>query len=275
MAGKGWSTQPINRAAGGFGVSMAVDPQGNPVVAYVQSDGTVEVATQSGGSWQKRSPGAISSSSEADLGGGTAVAVDPKGNEYVAWADPSAGIKLARASGGGFTPIKTAGTTTYGELPTIAATSKGQIELAWFQSRTQDLWLGTYPQSSVGQYAVPSPTPTVAQASAPPPQACARTDVDITAPPGAATTGFSTTNVSAPGKKPFVICFDNADSTLHNVAIFKSEQEAAGGGSALFAGETVQGPTRVEYKVDSLQPGSYFFRCDVHPTLMTGTLSVK
>jgi plastocyanin len=157
----------------------------------------------------------------------------------------------------------------------MAATPKGQIELAWFQSKDQDLWLGTYPQSSIGQYAVPSPTPTVAQASAPPPQACASTDVDVTAPPGAATSGFSTTKVSAPGKKPFVICFDNADSTQHNVAIFKSQQEATSGGAALFTGEIVQGPTKIEYKVNTLQPGSYFFQCDVHPAVMTGTLSVK
>ena len=274
LAGKTWSTQPVGRD-GGFSISMAVDRQGNPHVAYFTTDGTAVVATHSGGGWQHASPGSISATSKAELGGGTALAVDSKGNEYVAWADPSSGVHLNRATGGGFTPIKTAGTTTDGEFPTMAATPKDQIVLAWFQAKDQDLWLGTYPQGSIGQYAVPSPTPTVAQASAPPAQACAKTDVDVTAPPGAANTGFSTTKVSAPGKKAFVICFDNADSTTHNVAIFKSEQEAAGGGAALFTGDIVQGPTRVEYKVNQLQPGSYFFRCDVHPTVMTGTLSVK
>ena len=149
------------------------------------------------------------------------------------------------------------------------------MELAWFQAKAEDLMFGTYPQSDIGPFALPSPSPTFGQPSAAPGQACAKTDVAVTAPPGAATSGFSTTKVSGPGSKPFVICLDNADSTTHNVAIFKSEQEATSGGTALFTGEIVQGPTKVEYKVNPLQPGSYFFRCDVHPTVMTGTLSVK
>jgi plastocyanin len=274
-SGKAWSTEPINAGGGGFSISMAADSNGTLRVAYFQTDGRVGLSTRSGGRWRTESPGGISVSNFAsDLGGGTAIAVDTKGRVYVAWGDPKAGIRLAQASAGGFKNIRTE-ETSGGAFPTMAATTKGQIELAWFQSHDQDLWLGTYPQNSVGQFAVPSPTPTFGQASAPAAQACAKTDVDIDAPPGAATSGFSTTKVSAPGSKPFVICFDNADSTQHNVAIFKSEQEAAGGGAALFAGEVVQGPTRIEYKVDSLQTGSYFFRCDVHPTIMTGTLSVK
>ena len=44
---------------------------------------------------------------------------------------------------------------------------------------------------------------------------------------------------------------------------------------ALFTGALVTGPKTATYKVDALEPGTYFFRCDVHPTTMTGTFIVK
>jgi plastocyanin len=44
--------------------------------------------------------------------------------------------------------------------------------------------------------------------------------------------------------------------------------------AALFTGEMVTGPGTVTYEVDALEPGTYFFRCDVHPTTMTGTFVV-
>jgi plastocyanin len=209
------------------------------------------------------------------MAGGTAIAVTKDGTQYVAWADPAEGVKLAKASqGGNFTPVQTEGTEG-GTSPALAATPDGKAVLAWFRSTTQDLLVGTYPERTEGFLAQPSPSATAAAPSgAGPPQACAPSDVDITAPPGAAGAGFQTTKVSAPAK-PFVICFNNEDSTQHNVAIFKSESEATSGGKALFTGDVVQGPTRVEYKVNPLQAGSYFFRCDIHPTTMTGTLTVK
>jgi hypothetical protein len=272
-SGKGWSTQPLAKA-GGIGISLAVDSSGTAHVSFLDGDGFVTVATFSGGVALAR-VGRVSVGNPAkDLAGGTAIAVAKDGTQYVAWADSARGVRLAQASGGSFSPVPTEGTEG-GTSPSLAATPDGSVTLAWFRATTQDLMVGTYPEHEEGLLAQPSPSATPAAPSPPGgAQGCAPSDVDITAPPGAAGSGFQQTEVSAPAK-PFQICFNNEDSTQHNVAIFKSESEATGGGKALFAGEIVQGPTRVEYKVGALQGGSYFFRCDVHPTTMTGTLTVK
>jgi plastocyanin len=37
----------------------------------------------------------------------------------------------------------------------------------------------------------------------------------------------------------------------------------------------VTGPTKVDYQIPALAPGTYTFICDVHPTTMTGTITVK
>ena len=83
---------------------------------------------------------------------------------------------------------------------------------------------------------------------------------------------FSTSTLQAPAGKAFTIVFDNADPGVpHNVAVY---QDSSGAGPIL-QGKVVTGPAKIDYQVKALQPGRYFFRCDVHPTLMTGTLVVK
>ena len=57
---------------------------------------------------------------------------------------------------------------------------------------------------------------------------------------------------------------------IHNVAIYTN----SGAGTALFRGALVTGPKTVTYPVGALASGTYFFRCDVHPTKMTGKFIV-
>ena len=72
-------------------------------------------------------------------------------------------------------------------------------------------------------------------------------------------------------KTPLEPFFDNQDANVpHNVAIYR----ASAATNALFRGTIVTGPRSVVYHVPALQPGSYFFRCDVHPQ-MKGTLVVR
>ena len=82
---------------------------------------------------------------------------------------------------------------------------------------------------------------------------------------------FDTSRLVVPGGKPFDLSFDNQDANIpHNVAIYTN----ASATKALFRGALVTGPKAIVYHVPALQPGSYFFRCDVHPQ-MRGTVTVR
>ena len=81
---------------------------------------------------------------------------------------------------------------------------------------------------------------------------------------------FDKSSIEVPAGKAFVIHFDNKDAGIaHNVAIYDSS------GKELFKGDIFNGPKAVDYQVPALPAGQYTFQCDVHPTTMTGALSVK
>ena len=82
---------------------------------------------------------------------------------------------------------------------------------------------------------------------------------------------FDRACLAAPASQPFTIAFDNQENgVIHNVAIYTN----SGAGTALFRGALVTGPKTVTYRIGALAPGTYFFRCDVHPTKMTGRFIV-
>jgi mono/diheme cytochrome c family protein/plastocyanin len=81
---------------------------------------------------------------------------------------------------------------------------------------------------------------------------------------------FTTPAVTAPAGKPFVIEFDNEDAnTPHNIEIKDSS------GAVKFTGATFNGVATQPYQVPALAAGTYAFLCTVHPTAMTGTLTVQ
>jgi plastocyanin len=79
---------------------------------------------------------------------------------------------------------------------------------------------------------------------------------------------FSTDTLSAPAGKRFQIAFDNQESAPHNVAIYKDSSAS----EKVFGSDPFSGPASVVYDVPALVPGTYFFRCDVHPD-MKGALT--
>jgi plastocyanin len=79
---------------------------------------------------------------------------------------------------------------------------------------------------------------------------------------------FDTDSLSVPADRGFSMAFENREAVPHNVAIYGDESAS----DPLFTGDTITGPRTVTYQVEALQPGEYFFRCDVHPTQMTGTV---
>ena len=78
---------------------------------------------------------------------------------------------------------------------------------------------------------------------------------------------FDTNRIELPAAT-FTIHFENKDPGIqHNIAIFTDSSL----GTNLFRGEIVTGPATVDYAIPALDPGSYYFHCDVHPT-MSGTV---
>lgn len=78
---------------------------------------------------------------------------------------------------------------------------------------------------------------------------------------------FTESTVKAPANRPFQLVFTSQDSAPHNVTIVGPD------GNPVFTGDVVSGPGSATYSVPALAPGTYTFRCDIHPN-MTGTLVV-
>jgi hypothetical protein len=125
----------------------------------------------------------------------------------------------------------------------------------------------------------PSPGGGASPGETPPPGgggACkpSGTELSISAPAGATGTGFDATCLAAPADETFTVEFTNDDSVVHNWALFRdpSAQEQLGGGTI---DEPIAGGESQTYQVEALEAGEYFYRCDFHPTVMTGTFVVE
>jgi hypothetical protein len=270
-SGDRWTASAVDTGIAPSGLSMTAGGDGAAYVAYYR-DGTVYLASSSDTGWT------TAKVADADPGSGTenaaqttGVAVDAAGKVYVAWYDQGKGVLLSSGDGSSFTPVETPDTSG-GGYPSLAVTTDGsRIFLAWYDIESQDLLLGV--QGEVGDLLVaqPSPTPEIAPpTSAAPGVECPEGGIGLVAPPGAAASGFDVTELSAPADQPFTICFDNQDPSVpHNVNVLDVQ-----GGTSLAKTEIVPGPVQQLMDVPAQAAGTYFFQCDVHPTTMTGTLTV-
>ena len=80
---------------------------------------------------------------------------------------------------------------------------------------------------------------------------------------------FQTASVEVKAGSNVTLHLDNEDSAPHNIAVYTDSSAA----TALAVGDIVTSTTS-DVVVPALQPGSYFFRCDVHHD-MTGTIVAK
>jgi plastocyanin len=98
--------------------------------------------------------------------------------------------------------------------------------------------------------------------------------ITITAPTGAANTGFTPTSIAAPADAPFTLRFVNDDGGIpHNVQIFEGADAT---GTPVFApegNELITGVAETDYRVPALPAGTYTFNCLAHPATMVGTLT--
>lgn len=271
MNGDQWTTSVVHAGVAPTGISMTVGADGDPLTAYY-GDGSVYLASSSGAGWT------TAKVADADPGDGTGnfaettgVARDDDGIVYVAWFDQGKGVLLSSGDGSAFTPIETPDATG-GGYPSLAVSGDGRyVFLAWYDIKSQSLLLGI--QGEVGDLLVaqPSPTPEAPPTPTGPTVECPKDGIPLISPPGAAVSGFDVTELSAPADEAFTICFDNQDPTVpHNVNVLDAQ-----GGASLAAGSIIAGPAKENLEVPAQAAGAYFYQCDVHPTTMTGTLTVN
>jgi outer membrane protein assembly factor BamB/plastocyanin len=89
----------------------------------------------------------------------------------------------------------------------------------------------------------------------------------------AANIAFDEDTLTVPVGAMVTMTFTNNDQVPHNFALYTDDSAS----ESIFVGETFSGPgeTRTyEFQAPS-QLGTYFFRCDVHPTQMTGDFMVQ
>jgi plastocyanin len=274
---KGWTVETVAGDATGQGLDLAVDADGNPVVSYFTAD-NLEVAAwvPEGAAWDTATvapaPAGLADAKGGNFTPSAGVAVDGNGTIYVAWAG-DAGVQLASGDGTTFTPIETGVDATGGAYPSVAVNADGSaVYVTWYEPETGTLMMGV--QGDPGELGIAQPSPTPAPGAAPAPggSECGKDgkiSLDITA----SGTAFDPTCLVAPAGQPFTINFDNKDDAAatgpHNVAIATD----SGYTNFVFTGDLISGPKQVQYKVDALDAGDYFFHCDVHPT-MTGTFVV-
>jgi plastocyanin len=106
--------------------------------------------------------------------------------------------------------------------------------------------------------------------------------VPASSPTGSAATGplqltaqsisFSPTGLTA-SATAVAIHFTNQDAGIpYNVAVFDGSDVSA---PVIFRGAVITGPGSTDYTFVLPGPGTYFFHCDVHPTQMTGDITLE
>jgi plastocyanin len=92
-------------------------------------------------------------------------------------------------------------------------------------------------------------------------------NVNVTSQVTASGLAFDTNEIDLAAGEPTSLTFDNEDAGVqHNIAIYPSESDITAD-SALFQGELVTGPETATYDIPALDAGTYYFHCDVHPTM--------
>jgi plastocyanin len=211
----------------------------------------------------------------------TGIAVTDDGTVYLTYVDPGADavVLASSADGAAFAPIETSGTEG-GRWPDISVTPDGAtVSLAWYAPDQQDLAVGIYADVTGLTVAAPSPPFAVGTTTGGSTTECsadtteASTDLQVEAPTGAVARGFLQTCLVAPAGQKLTLTFDNQDpGQSHNAHFYTA---APPDGTDLFqSGLPTPGPeTQGPENVDPQDAGTYYFQCDVHPT-MNGTFVV-
>jgi outer membrane protein assembly factor BamB len=112
------------------------------------------------------------------------------------------------------------------------------------------------------------PPPTTAPTTTSAPPSTTSTAINLVA----LNIAFNTSNISVKAGSGVVINFNNKDNQIpHNFSVYTDSTAT----TAIFVGQVIIGPGTITYTFTApSKAGNYFFRCDVHPTIMTGTFVV-
>ncbi len=84
---------------------------------------------------------------------------------------------------------------------------------------------------------------------------------------------FGTSELTIAADTNVKITADNTNG-FHSFAVYNSRDEAEGGSEPIDETDTCNAPCVDSVNVN-LAAGEYFFRCEVHPAIMTGKLTVR
>lgn len=84
---------------------------------------------------------------------------------------------------------------------------------------------------------------------------------------------FNKSTITVPAGAQVTVNFNNEDSGIpHSFSVYTNSSAT----TTIFKGKIITGPSTVTYRFTApSKPGIYFFRCDVHPTIMNGQFIVK
>lgn len=87
---------------------------------------------------------------------------------------------------------------------------------------------------------------------------------------------FDLDEITVQSGSQVVVAFDNQDDgVLHNWAFYESRDDAESGGESIAGSPIEAGPALQQIIFEAPESGTYFFRCDAHPTTMIGELTVQ
>jgi len=81
---------------------------------------------------------------------------------------------------------------------------------------------------------------------------------------------FDTGCLALPAGEAVTIRLVNADAEPHDVAIYTDSSKSA----QMFGGDIVDGGESIDYEIEPLEAGTYYFDCTIHPA-MNGSVVVQ
>jgi plastocyanin len=284
-AGGAWASEAVP-GPGGLGVSMDVDKNGNPHLAYYDPSGGVHHAhSLAGGPWTVTDLGTVAgcaAGQKTQAWCGTGIALDDKGTHYVTWADTTKNDVVLATNASGEFVAQPLPDSLGGATPSIAVSGDGKsFAIAWFDTGDKDLIVATAASAASLALAF-SPSPAGSPGAQPsatgsglPCQPESGTTLTITAPVGASGSGFDKKCFGVAAAAAFSVTFKNDDTGVpHNWALFTNQGATDRLGGAPDASTFITGPDETTYQVKALDPGVYFYHCDIHPTTMNGSFVV-